>query len=157
MKFYDFTSQTASKETFDFSQLKGKTTLIVNTASKCGFTGQYAGLEKLYQTYKDKGLVILGYPCDQFAHQEPGSDEQISEFCTLNYGVTFPIMSKIDVNGEHADPLYKWLKSKAKGFLGSSIKWNFTKFLISNDGTYVKRFGSKVEPSALKADIEKLL
>ncbi|MDC7247345.1 MAG: glutathione peroxidase [Sphaerochaetaceae bacterium] len=157
MDFYDFKTITATKEEFDFAQLKGKTVLIVNTASKCGFTGQYAGLEKLYKEYKDRGLVVLGFPCDQFAHQEPGTDEQISQFCSLNYGVTFPIMSKINVNGDDAHPLYVWLKERANGLFGSSIKWNFTKFLISGDGKRVKRFGPKVEPSSLRKEIGKLL
>ena len=157
MDFHDFKTITATKEEFDFAQLKGKAVLIVNTASKCGFTGQYAGLEKLYKEYKDRGLVVLGFPCDQFAHQEPGTDEQISQFCSLNYGVTFPIMSKINVNGDDAHPLYVWLKERAKGLFGSSIKWNFTKFLISGDGKSVKRFGSKVEPDSLRKEVEKLL
>ncbi len=157
MSFYDFKVKAADGSDYDFNQLKGKPVLIVNTASKCGFTPQYKGLEELHQSYGDKGLVVLGFPCDQFAHQEPGSDSDIQEFCSLNYGVTFPIMSKINVNGKDASPVFKWLKEEAKGLLGSSIKWNFTKFLISKDGTLVQRFAPKVEPKDLVKDIEKVL
>jgi glutathione peroxidase len=154
---YDFTVKSNDGSDFSLSAFRDKPVLIVNTASKCGFTGQYAGLESLYQEYKEKGLVILAFPCDQFAHQEPGSDEEIAEFCQLNYGVTFPIMSKIEVNGKGADPLYVWLKKQAPGLLGGSIKWNFTKFLVGKDGKSVERFASKVEPVELKGSIEGVL
>ena len=139
-------------------EYKGKVLLIVNTASKCGLTPQFKGLEKLYEQYKDQGLVILGFPCNQFASQDPGSNEEISEFCQLNYGVSFPMFSKIDVNGSNTDPLYKYLKSEAKGFAGSeSIKWNFTKFLVDRDGKVVKRFAPKDSPSSIEKSIRKLL
>ena len=157
MSFYDFKVQTAGGSEYDFDQLKDKVVLIVNTASKCGFTSQYEGLEELYKQYKDKGLIVLGFPCDQFAHQEPGSNEDIQQFCSINYGVTFPIMSKINVNGKDASPLFKWLKEESKGILGSTIKWNFTKFIISKDGKNVKRFAPTVIPHDLIEDIEKAL
>lgn len=157
MSFYDFKVLSSDGKEYEFNQLKGKAVLIVNTASKCGFTPQYEGLEELYKQYKDKGLVILGFPCDQFAHQEPGSNSDIQQFCTINYGVTFPIMAKIDVNGKNADPLYVWLKEQTKGMLGSSIKWNFTKFLVSKDGEKVKRFAPTVVPKDLVKDIEEAL
>ena len=144
-------------EEFDFSTLQGKPLLIVNTASKCGFTPQYEGLEALYKEYGPKGLVILAFPCDQFAHQEPGSDDEIAEFCQINYGVTFPIMAKIKVNGKDTHPLYLWLKAQAPGKLGKSIKWNFTKFLVSKDGTVVERFAPAVEPKDLRGTIEQVL
>jgi glutathione peroxidase len=154
---YDFTVVQASKQSFNLSELKGKPVLIVNTASRCGFTPQYAGLEQLHQDYKDRGLVVLAFPCDQFAHQEPGSDEEIAQFCSLNYGLSFPVMSKINVNGKSADPLFVWLKGQAPGKLGKAIKWNFTKFLISKDGSSVTRFAPKIEPEDLRPEIEKVL
>ena len=157
MSFYDFTVKAADGSEYSFNQLKGKPVLVVNTASKCGFTPQYEGLEELYKTYKGKGLVIIGFPCDQFAHQEPGSDSDIQQFCSLNYGVTFPVMAKIEVNGDKASSLYVWLKEQAKGVLGSAIKWNFTKFLISKDGEHVKRFAPTVIPKDLVNDIEQAL
>jgi glutathione peroxidase len=157
MNFYDYRAIASDGSTFNFEQLQGKTVLIVNTASKCGFTYQYEGLEKLYKEYKEKDFVILGFPCDQFAHQEPGTDSEISQFCSLNYGVTFPLMGKVKVNGKDADPLFKWLKSQTRGLLGSSIKWNFTKFLISKDGKSIKRFSSKVEPKKIADDIKRIL
>ena len=139
----------------DLADYRGKVLLIVNTASKCGFTPQYEGLEKLYQSYAEQGLEILGFPCDQFAHQEPGSEQEIEEFCRLNYGVTFPMYAKIDVNGDNAHPLFRQLRTAAKGLLGStSIKWNFTKFLIARDGTILRRYGSKVRPDQIAGDIE---
>ncbi len=135
----------------------GKAVLVVNTASKCGFTPQYKGLEKLWEAYKDQGLVILGFPCNQFGKQEPGDEAAISEFCELNFGVTFPLFKKVEVNGQHAHPLFVELKKRAPGVLGSKgIKWNFTKFLIEPDGR-VKRFAPATKPEALKADIEALL
>jgi glutathione peroxidase len=154
---YEFTATDNKGYEVDFSQFSGKPLLIVNTASKCGFTPQYKGLEELHKEYGARGLVVLGFPCDQFAHQEPGDDAAIAQFCTVNYGVTFPLMKKIDVNGRNAHPLYVWLKKQAPGALGSAVKWNFTKFLVSKDGTHVKRFAPNVEPSAMKEDIEKVL
>jgi glutathione peroxidase len=137
---------------------KGKVLLIVNTASKCGFTPQFTGLEEVYKVYQDKGLEILGFPCNQFLKQDPGSDAEISEFCTLNYGVTFPMFAKIDVNGEQSHPLYQFLKSEAKGLLGSEkIKWNFTKFLVGKDGKVIKRYAPNTEPKDLVKDIEACL
>lgn len=154
---YDYKALNNKGVEVDFKQYEGKVLLIVNTASKCGFTPQYDGLEALYQKYKDRGLVVIGFPCDQFAHQEPGTDAEIAEFCRLNHGVTFPLMSKIDVNGENAHPVYQYLKSAAKGTFGSAIKWNFTKFLISRNGLKVERFGPAVKPEALDAKIAELL
>jgi len=141
-KIYDFKALTTKGQELDFAQFEGKVLLIVNTASKCGFTPQFDGLEKLNQKYRDKGLVVIGFPCNQFAHQDPGSDDEISSFCRLNYGVTFQIMQKIDVNGENAHPIYKYLKESAKGTFGNAIKWNFTKFLISKDGSTIKTLRS---------------
>lgn len=139
-------------------QYKGKVVLIVNTASKCGLTPQFKGLEALHETYQEKGLVILGFPCNQFAKQDPGSSEEIQEFCQMNYGVSFPMFEKIDVNGDAAHPLFKFLKQEAKGIAGSeSVKWNFTKFLVNRDGEVVKRFAPKDAPKAIIKDIEKLL
>ena len=136
----------------------GKALLVVNTASKCGFTPQYKGLEALWQQYRDQGLVILGFPCNQFGQQEPGDEAAISEFCELNFGVTFPLFKKIDVNGSQAHPLFVQLKKRAPGLLGSQrVKWNFTKFLISGDGKSVKRYAPTTKPEALKADIEAVL
>lgn len=136
---------------------RGKPVLIVNTASKCGFTPQYDGLQKLYEELSHKGLVVLGFPCDQFAHQEPGDDTAIEEFCSINYGVNFPLSTKIEVNGSKAHPVFKFLKSSAGGMLGSAIKWNFTKFLVSPDGTTVQRFAPTTKPQDLKPEVEKLL
>ncbi len=147
---YDFSVKNKKGEDVSLSQYEGKVVLVVNTASKCGFTPQFEGLEELWKKYKDQGLVILGFPCNQFANQDPGSDEQIQEFCSLNYGVTFPIMKKIDVNGDNADPLFKWLKSQKKGLLGSKIKWNFTKFLVNKNGEVVKRFSPTTVPSKIE-------
>ena len=137
---------------------KGKVVLIVNTASKCGFTPQFKGLEALYEKYKDEGLVILGFPCNQFGKQDPGSNEAISEFCELNYGVTFPMFQKIEVNGDQAHPLFQYLKSEAPGVLGTTgIKWNFTKFLVGKDGKVVERFAPKDTPQKIESEISKLL
>ncbi|MBR1889877.1 MAG: glutathione peroxidase [Alloprevotella sp.] len=154
---YDFKALSSRGEEIDFAQFRGKVLLIVNTASKCGFTPQFESLEQLNQTYKDRGLVVIGFPCNQFAHQDPGSDSEIESFCQLNYGVTFQIMKKIDVNGEGAHPVFQYLKRQTKGFLGSRIKWNFTKFLISRDGSVIKRFAPTTSPKNLVADIEALL
>ena len=152
LSFVDNKGQPVSMREFE-----GKPVLIVNTASKCGFTPQYDGLQKLHEEFADRGLVVLGFPCDQFAHQEPGDDSQIEEFCKLNYGVTFPLSTKINVNGSDTHPVFEFCKSKAGGVLGSAIKWNFTKFLVAPDGTTVKRYAPKTEPEAISSDIEALL
>jgi glutathione peroxidase len=154
----DFTVTTNRGAELDLKDKLGKVLLVVNTASKCGFTPQYDGLEKLYQDYKDKGLEVLGFPCNQFGAQEPGSADEIAEFCKVNFGVTFPLMAKIDVNGDNASPLFDWMKKEAKGLMGStSIKWNFTKFLIDRQGNVVKRYAPTDKPEAIAKDIEKLL
>lgn len=155
--FYDYKVKNISGEDVSMSEYKGKVVLIVNTASKCGFTKQYEGLEELYEKYKDQGFVILGFPCNQFGAQEPGSNEEIKNFCTSTFSVTFPMMSKIDVNGDDADPLYKFLKKEKGGILGDDIKWNFTKFLIDREGNVVDRFASQKTPKALEKEVEKLL
>lgn len=139
------------------SDFDGKVMLVVNVASQCGNTPQYEGLEALYKTYRDKGLVVVGFPCNQFAGQEPGTDAEIASFCTLNYGVDFPMFGKIEVNGDGADPLYKWLKAATPGSDNRDIEWNFAKFLIGRDGKPVKRFGDKFMPADIAPDIEKLL
>ncbi len=155
---YDFSAQVLMGEEQPLSAYEGKVALVVNTASKCGFTPQYKGLESLHQKYKDRGLVILGFPCNQFGKQEPGSAEEIGGFCERNFGVTFPLFAKVDVNGDNAHPLFAHLKQQAPGVLGTkSIKWNFTKFLISRDGAVVKRFAPKDKPESLEAAIEALL
>ncbi|MEQ1892035.1 MAG: glutathione peroxidase [Planctomycetota bacterium] len=137
---------------------RGKVLLIVNTASRCGFTPQYAGLEELWRRYKERGLVVLGFPCDQFGHQEPGDAAEIAEFCQVNYGVTFPLYAKVEVNGEGAHPLFVQLKAAAPGLLGTqAIKWNFTKFLVDRGGAVVERYAPNTEPAKLAADIERLL
>ncbi|CAR29991.1 hypothetical protein ZYGR_0AD06820 [Zygosaccharomyces rouxii] len=157
-KFYGLEPLDKTGKPFSFKQLEGKVVIIVNVASKCGFTPQYAGLEELYKKYKDEGLVILGFPCNQFLSQEPGSDEQIGEFCKLNYGVTFPIMKKIDVNGKNVDPVYEFLKSQKSGTLGMTrIKWNFEKFLIDKQGKVVERFSSLTKPSSIEPKVKELL
>ena len=176
---YQFKAQSIAGEEVDFANYKGKVLLVVNTASKCGFTPQYDGLEELYKKYQDKGLVIIGFPCDQFGHQEPGSDSEIEEFCRLNYGVTFPLMAKSDVNGENANEIFKWLYSE-KPFAGfgdsdtgkamdamlsrgnpdyasnPDIKWNFTKFLLDRKGRVVARFEPVVTPAELESEIQAL-
>ncbi len=155
---FNFSCKDVDGNEKNLSELQGKVTLVVNTASKCGFTPQYKGLEDLYQKYKDQGLEVLGFPCNQFGNQEPGSNNEIEEFCTLNYGVTFPIFSKVDVNGDSADPLFKFLTSNKKGLLGSSkIKWNFTKFLVDKGGNPVKRFAPTTTPEQISEDIEEIL
>ena len=157
MNFYDFSAVKMNGETVSMSNFKGKVVIVVNTASKCGFTPQFEGLEKLYENYKDQGLEILGFPCNQFANQDAGENSEINEFCQLNYGVTFPMFQKIKVNGKEAHPLYQFLKKEAKGALSGTIKWNFTKFLISRDGQVVNRFEPTTEPSHMVAAIEALL
>lgn len=156
-KIYDYKALTSKGQELDFKQFEGKVLLIVNTASKCGFTPQFAGLEELNRKYKDRGLVVIGFPCNQFGNQDPGSDEEISGFCQLNYGVTFQIMKKVDVNGDNADPIFKYLKEQTGGLLGSAIKWNFTKFLISRNGDTIKRFAPATAPKKLEKDIEEML
>jgi glutathione peroxidase len=155
---YDFSATAIDGTERLLADYKGKVLLVVNTASQCGFTPQYGGLEKVYQEYVDRGLVVLGFPCDQFGNQEPGDEEEIASFCELNFGVTFPLFAKVDVNGDEAHPLFQWLKSEKSGVLGSTkIKWNFTKFLIDAEGTVVKRYGSTTAPEDIKDDIERLL
>ena len=155
---YEFSCEDSSGQTIDLSDFKGKTLLIVNTASQCGFTPQYEGLEKLQNNYSSEVFSVLAFPCNQFGGQEPGTNEQITEFCSLNYGNTFPIFSKIDVNGENAHPLFNFLTSEKKGLLGTQkIKWNFTKFLINKDGEPVNRYGSSTTPEQIQLDIEKLI
>ena len=178
-KIYDFKTRSNKGAEVDFAQFEGKVLMIVNTASKCGFTPQYDGLEALYQKYKDQGFMIVGFPCDQFAGQEPGSNEEIAEFCRINHGVTFPLMAKTDVNGDNAEPIFEYLKAQApteayNGLKGkatramlkglsktakkdSDILWNFTKFLINRDGTIVKRFAPIAEPASFEKDIEEML
>ena len=154
----DFQVTTNRGETLDLATKQGKVLLVVNTASKCGFTPQYDGLEELYQKYKDKDFEVLGFPCNQFGAQEPGNADEIAEFCKVNFGVTFPLMAKIDVNGPDASPLYDWMKNEKKGVMSSrSIKWNFTKFLIDRDGNVVKRYGPQETPRMIAKDVEKLL
>ncbi len=157
MDFYNLEAKKINGETVSMSDYKSKTIIIVNTASKCGFTPQFEGLEKLYEKYKDQGLTILGFPCNQFGKQEPGVGEEIQVFCQQNYGVTFPIFDKIDVNGSNAHPIFKYLKSNLGGFLGSSIKWNFTKFVINKNGTPIKRFGPTTKPEDMESFIKSLL
>ncbi|UTW58133.1 glutathione peroxidase [Kordiimonas sp. SCSIO 12603] len=155
---HDFKMDRLTGKEQDLSEFKGKVMLIVNTASKCGLTPQFEGLEKLYKDLKDKGLVILGFPCNQFANQDPGSADEIGEFCQINYGVSFPMFAKIDVNGPDTAPLYEHLKAEKKGFLGTQkIKWNFTKFLVNKDGEVVKRFAPTAKPEAIRGAIEALL
>ncbi len=155
---YDFEALQINGQSVALEKFKGKVMLIVNTASACGFTPQFAGLEELHQSYGGKGLVVLGFPCNQFGAQDAGANAEIAEFCQLNYGVSFPMMAKIDVNGASAHPLYQWLSAEAPGLLGSkSIKWNFTKFLVAKDGTVLKRYAPTDTPKSMKDDIEKAL
>jgi glutathione peroxidase len=156
-KFHQFKAQNIQKKEVNMSDFEGKVVLVVNTASKCGLTPQYKGLEDLYQKYKDKGFVVLGFPCNQFANQEPDDENTISEGCLINYGVTFPMFAKIDVNGHSAHPLFKYLKNELKGTLGNKVKWNFTKFLIDAEGKPVKRFAPVTKPEKIENDIKKLL
>lgn len=155
---HDFNANSLSGTPVDLKQYRGKVLLVVNTASNCGFTPQYKGLEAVYQQFKDKGVEVLGFPCNQFGAQEPGTADEIGAFCEKNYGVTFPLFEKIEVNGDNAHPLYKFLKSEAPGVMGTeAIKWNFTKFLVKKDGTVYKRYAPQTEPQELADDIEKLL
>ena len=155
---YDTTVTTISGATQSMADYRGQVLLIVNVASKCGYTPQYRGLEAIYRQFKDQGLVVLGFPCDQFGHQEPGTEAEIEQFCSLTYDVTFPMFAKIDVNGDNAHPLYKFLKAEKKGILGSeAIKWNFTKFLVDRHGEVQKRYGSSDTPESIAPDIERAL
>lgn len=157
MSLSDFTAETITGQPQPLSAYDGQVVLVVNTASKCGFTPQFEGLEALYANYRDLGFTVLGFPCNQFAGQDPGSNEKINEFCQLNYGVTFPMFAKVDVNGSDTHPLFAWLKEEKSGLLGGAIKWNFTKFLIGRDGEVIKRYGSTTKPSDIADDIEKAL
>ena len=155
---YDFSATSIQGKPADFGAQRGKVFVIVNTASKCGFTPQFAGLEKLAADYKARGLEVVGFPCNQFLSQDPGSNSEIESFCQLNYGVSFPMMAKVDVNGAGADPLWKWLKSEKPGLLGiEAIKWNFTKFLVGKDGKVIKRYAPNEDPQKLRPDIEAAL
>jgi glutathione peroxidase len=157
MAIYDLSATLNNGEEKKLSAYKGNVLLIVNTASKCGFTPQYEGLQQLYGKYHDKGFEILAFPCDQFGHQEPGSDTEIKSFCEINYRVEFPLFSKIDVNGDNTHPVYKFLKSEKGGLIGDSIKWNFTKFLVDKEGNVVERYAPTTPPERIGPDVEKLL
>ena len=155
---YDFEAQQIDGKTVPLEKFKGKAMLIVNTASACGFTPQFAGLQELHDRYAGRGLAVLGFPCNQFGAQDPGSNDEIAQFCQVNYGVTFPMMAKVDVNGAGAHPLFKWLTKEAPGLLGSTaVKWNFTKFLVGKDGRVIRRYAPQDEPSRLAKDIEAAL
>lgn len=154
---YDFTAESMDGTSQAFSDYKDKVLLIVNTASKCGFTPQFEGLEELYQQYKEQGLVVIGFPCNQFGSQDPGTNDEIGAFCQKNYGVSFPMMAKVDVNGADAHPIFTWLKDQKGGLLTDGIKWNFTKFLIDSSGQVIDRYAPTTKPEAIKADIEQAL
>ena len=154
---YDFSANDIDGKPRALSDYAGKVLLVVNVASKCGFTPQYTGLEQLWKTYRDRGLVVLGFPCDQFGHQEPGDEAEIKNFCSLDYGVDFPLFSKIDVNGKQAHPFWKWLKEEKGGLIGSAIRWNFTKFLVGRDGKVIKRYAPTDKPESLAKDVEAAL
>ncbi|NUS39614.1 MAG: glutathione peroxidase [Lysobacter sp.] len=155
---YDFTATGIDGTPQALAQYAGKVLLIVNVASECGFTPQYAGLEELWRSYRDRGLVVLGFPCDQFGHQEPGDEARIRDFCTVNFGVDFPMFAKVDVNGDNAHPLWRWLKEEKGGLLGiDAIKWNFTKFLVGREGAVLRRYAPTTDPRAIAADIEAAL
>ncbi len=153
----DFTATTLTGEETTLDTYAGQVTLVVNTASQCGFTPQFAGLETLHSTYSGQGFAVLGFPCNQFGEQDPGENAEIGAFCERNYGVSFPMFEKVDVNGENAHPLYEWLRSEKSGLLGDNIKWNFTKFLVGRDGSVLKRYGSTTKPEKIAADIEQAL
>lgn len=157
MDFYDLAAAKPGGDTLSMADYRGKVLLIVNTASKCGFTPQYEGLERLYRDYRDRGFEVLAFPCNQFMGQEPGDADEIAQFCSLTYDVTFPVMAKIEVNGAGADPVFKYLKREKGGLLGSSIKWNFTKFLVNRDGEVVSRHAPTDTPESLRQEIEQLL
>ena len=154
---YDFEATDIEGVQRTLADYRGKVLLVVNTASKCGFTPQYEGLEELYRTYAERGLVVLGFPCNQFNHQEPGAEDEIAAFCSTTYDVTFPMFAKIDVNGDGAHPLYQWLKGEQGGVLGDRIKWNFTKFLVDREGKVVERYAPATKPDKIAADVEPLL
>lgn len=154
---YQFEAELLEGGDQSLNDYKGKVLLIVNTASKCGFTPQFGGLEKTYQKYKDQGLVVLGFPCNQFGGQDPGSNEQIGDFCQRNYGVSFPMFAKVDVKGPEAHPIFRYLTRETKGFINRNIKWNFTKFLIARDGTVLNRYAPTTKPESIEQDIEKAL
>jgi glutathione peroxidase len=154
---HDFTATTLTGQERPLSEYAGQVALVVNTASKCGFTPQYAGLEALYEQLRGDGFVVLGFPCNQFGAQEPGTEDEIGEFCQLNYGVSFPMFAKVDVNGDDAHPLFTWLKTEKSGLLGGRIKWNFTKFLVGRDGQVIRRYSPNTEPAALEGDIRAAL
>lgn len=153
----DFSARSIDGQDTDLAAYDGQVVLVVNTASKCGFTPQYEGLQQLHDTYADRGFSVLGFPCDQFGHQEPGDEEEIASFCDRTYGVTFPMFAKVDVNGSDAHPLWQWLRQEKGGMLGSRIKWNFTKFLLGRDGRVVSRHGPTTEPATIADDIEQAL
>lgn len=156
--FFDFTVKDSNASDYNLSQHRGKVVLVVNVASKCGFTPQYKGLEDLYQSFPKDKFIVLGFPCNQFGFQEPGTNSEIQNFCSLNYNVTFPVLAKIDVNGADADPVYQFMKKKVPGFLSTeAIKWNFTKFLIGRDGNVIKRYSPNTEPHEIKGDIEQAI
>ena len=152
-----FTATSIDGRSVELSDYAGQVVLVVNTASECGFTPQYAGLQELQAEYAERGFTVLGFPCDQFGHQEPGTDDEIAAFCTDTFGVTFPMFSKVRVNGSDAHPLYQWLRSEKSGFLGSAVKWNFTKFLVGRDGQVIGRYAPNTAPEHLAGDIEKAL
>jgi glutathione peroxidase len=155
---FDFSSVSIAGRRADFAAKRGSVFLIVNTASACGFTPQFKGLERLWEDYRARGLVVVGYPCNQFGAQDPGGNDEIASFCEMNYGVSFPLMAKVDVNGDKADPVFQWLKREAPGMLGSeTIKWNFTKFLVGRDGHVIKRYAPNEEPENLRRDVEAAL
>lgn len=154
---FDLSATSNRGEEIDFAQFEGRPMLLVNTASKCGFTPQYDGLQELHTKYGPQGLVVIGLPCDQFANQEPGDDAEIEEFCRINFGVTFPLTTKVDVNGKNTSPVFAFLRERTGGLLGSSIKWNFTKFLVTPDGQTVTRYSPRTDPASLSEDIEALL
>ncbi len=153
----DFHAQDIAGQDIDLAQYDGQVVLVVNTASQCGFTPQFAGLQRLYDDHVGEGFVVLGFPCDQFGHQEPGSEDEIAQFCETSYGVTFPMFAKIEVNGEGAHPLYAWLRAEKAGRRGSDIDWNFTKFLLDREGNVIDRFGPKVEPEQIRDHVETVL
>lgn len=157
MSIYDIEVTETNGSNYSLEKYEGRPMLIVNTASKCGFAPQFDGLENLYRDYKDEGLIVLGFPCDQFGNQEPGTSEEAAENCKLNYGVTFPMHQKIDVNGEDEHPLYEYLKSSKKGMFNDKIKWNFTKFLVDKDGEVIERYAPKTKPENINKDVEKVL
>ena len=154
---HQFSATAIDGQDVDLSDYEGKVVLVVNTASQCGFTPQYQGLQQLHEQYADQGFAVLGFPCDQFGNQEPGADSEIAGFCERNFGVTFPLFSKVEVNGEDAHPVYQWLRDQKGGLLGSKIKWNFTKYLVGKDGTVIDRYAPTTKPEKLSGDIEKAL